>query len=95
MLGDVLEDGQRKGRRLAGAGLGTAEHIAPFKQRRDGAGLNGRGVDVVLSRHSTLHSALQAGAEVIDVVVQDEFTHDVVAYLPGPEPRIITVFDCT
>ena len=32
---DLGEDGQREGRRLAGAGLGDAQHVAPGQVRRD------------------------------------------------------------
>jgi len=33
-----------------------------------------------------------AGGQVLDVVIQDEYTHDVVARLPG---GLLVVFDCT
>ena len=38
-----LEHRQRKRRRLAGSGLGTAQHIAPRQHQRNGLFLNGRG----------------------------------------------------
>ena len=41
--GEVLQDGQREGGGLAGAGLGDAQHVAALQQRRDGARLDRRG----------------------------------------------------
>src|SRR3712207_7041252 len=38
-----VQDGQREGRGLAGAGLGDAEQVAPFQHRGDGLGLDGGG----------------------------------------------------
>ena len=68
-------------------------------------------VDDFLRRHRTLHELVLAGGEVLDVVVQDEFTHDVVARISiakaglvkdgagsgkGPSTgEIIVVFDST
>ena len=40
---DRLEHRHGEGRRLAGAGLGLAQHVAAFEQRRDRPGLNWRG----------------------------------------------------
>ena len=42
----ALDDGQREGRRLAGAGLGDAEQIAALQKRGDGLCLNGGGMGV-------------------------------------------------
>ena len=41
--GEVLQHGQREGRRLAGAGLGDAQNVTALQQRRDGARLDRRG----------------------------------------------------
>ena len=41
--GEVLQDGQREGGGLAGAGLGDAQHVAALQQCRDGARLDRRG----------------------------------------------------
>lgn len=38
---------------------------------------------------------LGAGGEVLDVVIQDEFTHDVVARLPSSAGALLVVFDST
>jgi hypothetical protein len=38
---ESLEHRQREGRRLAGAGLGEAQHVAPCECGRDGLGLDG------------------------------------------------------
>jgi len=40
-----------------------------------------RCVDACL-RHRTLEHVLREGYDVVDVVVQDEFTHDVIARTP-------------
>jgi hypothetical protein len=49
----------------------------------------------LLRDHPTLHALLGAGAEVLDVVIQDEFTHDVVARVPTPIGALLLVFDST
>jgi hypothetical protein len=41
--GEAIEDRQREGRRLAGAGAGAAEEISPPQKVRDGLGLDGVG----------------------------------------------------
>ena len=46
--GEVIEDRQREGRGLAGAGLGDADDVAPGEQQRDGLGLDRGGGDVFL-----------------------------------------------
>ena len=43
----MLQDGQREGRGLAGAGLGNAQHVTALQQQRDGAGLDRRGMGIV------------------------------------------------
>ncbi|MCA9552861.1 MAG: hypothetical protein KC933_22695 [Myxococcales bacterium] len=48
-----------------------------------------------LDAHRTLHDLLRAGGEVLDVVIQDEFTHDVVARLPSSAGALLVVFDST
>ena len=44
--GEVIEDRQREGRGLAGAGLGDADDVALGEQQRDGLGLDRGGGDV-------------------------------------------------
>ena len=48
-----------------------------------------------LRQNRTLHDLLKAGAEVLDVVIQDEYTHDVVARLPSQAGDLLVVFDTT
>lgn len=48
-----------------------------------------------LRDHGTLHDLIHAGGEVIDVVIQDEYTHDVIARLPASGGASLVVFDCT
>ncbi len=48
VLGEVMEDRQREGRGLAGAGLGDADDIAAGEHLRDGLGLDRGGSDVLL-----------------------------------------------
>jgi hypothetical protein len=38
--------------------------------------------DIFLHAHTTLHDLIKSGGSVVDVVIQDEFTHDVIARLP-------------
>ncbi len=46
--GEALQNGEREGGRLAGAGLRHADEIATFEEVRNGLGLDGRGLGVVL-----------------------------------------------
>lgn len=46
------------------------------------------------TRLATLEDVLRWGGDVIDVIVQDEYTHDVVARAPGMPPGFL-VFDTT
>ncbi len=46
------------------------------------------------ARLVTLEDVLRWGADVIDVIVQDEYTHDVVARAPKAPPGFL-VFDTT
>ncbi len=55
-----LEDGQRKGCRLAGPGLGQAEHVAALEGRGDGLNLNRPRLDKAGRRDA----AVQDGVEV-------------------------------
>ena len=48
-----------------------------------------------LAANPTLHDLVVAGGEVLDVVIQDEYTHDVVARLPGGVDGLLVVFDGT
>ena len=48
VLGEVIEDRQREGRGLAGAGLGDADDVAGGEHLRDGLGLDRGGSDVLL-----------------------------------------------
>ena len=41
MLAQAVEDRQREGRRLAGAGLGGGEEVASLEDERDGGVLDG------------------------------------------------------
>lgn len=54
-----------------------------------------RAAEDYLARHATLHDLLTDGGEVLEVVVQDEYTHDVVARVDTAVGRIIAVFDST
>ena len=57
---EAIQHGQRKGGRLAGAGLGTAHQIPAGQHRRDGRCLNGRrGLIACL-----LHSAQKRGGQI-------------------------------
>ena len=44
VIRQAVQQGQGESRRLAGAGLGDAQQVAPFEQRRDGLALNRSGV---------------------------------------------------
>lgn len=46
------------------------------------------------TRLGTLEDLLRWGGDVIDVIVQDEYTHDVIARAPGSPPGFL-VFDTT
>ena len=48
-----------------------------------------------LRAHRTLEALLRAGGAVVDIVVQDEFTHDVVARIPNGTDSLLVVFDST
>ncbi len=67
------------------------EDVVPW--RADGGAQ--RAAEDFLAAHATLHDLLRAGGDVLDVVVQDEYTHDVVAAIDTPVGRIIAVFDST
>src|SRR5689334_25383674 len=54
VLGEALEQREAERGRLAGAGLGDAEHVAPRKHEGNGLGLDGSGLNIVLGRKSTL-----------------------------------------
>jgi hypothetical protein len=60
---DALEDGQRERRGLAGAGGGLAEQVSPGEDRRDGLGLDGRGLLVAegVERPQGLGTQAEAG----------------------------------
>ena len=49
------EDRQRERRGLAGAGLRAADHVLPGEDQRNGAKLNGRGLDVTHGLHAFEH----------------------------------------
>ena len=44
LAGEALQDRQRESRRLAGAGLGEAHHVAALQKRRDGLAWMGVGM---------------------------------------------------
>ena len=50
--GEMLQQRQAEGRRLAGAGLGDAEHIAARKTERNGLRLDRGRMGIVLGRES-------------------------------------------
>lgn len=47
------------------------------------------------SRLHTLEDVLRWGGDVIEVVVQDEFTHDVIVRGPRSDASVFLVFDTT
>jgi len=51
VLGEAVEDGQREGGRLAGAGLGGGEDVAAGEDDRDGPFLHRRRLGVSLLGH--------------------------------------------
>ncbi len=55
-----MENGQREGRRLAGAGLGDAQHVAAGEKFGDGPRLDRRRGDVVSVDQRTLDRLGQA-----------------------------------
>ena len=64
VLQQAVQDRQREGRGLAGAGLGDADHVAPGERERDGLGLDGGGGEVVFF---TKRSRDQVGeAEILE-----------------------------
>ena len=50
----ALQNGQREGRSLAGAGLGDAEQIAPGEKMRNGLSLDGRRLGIILGNQGAL-----------------------------------------
>ena len=60
LAGEALQDRQREGRGLAGAGLGAAEQIAAREQVRDRLQLDGGRGGVVLGAHGALDRLDQA-----------------------------------
>ena len=54
VLRQFLENGQRKGARLAGTGLGNAQHVPAFKKLRNGLSLDRRRRGVVTRRQGAL-----------------------------------------
>jgi hypothetical protein len=58
--GKAVEDGQRKGRRLAGAGLGDAQQVTAFEQVRDGLRLDRGRSGVVLGADGAQDRLAQA-----------------------------------
>jgi hypothetical protein len=59
-LRELVEDGQREGRRLAGAGLGDAQHVPAGEKLWNGALLNRRRNDVIIGDQGTLDRFGQA-----------------------------------
>ena len=59
LLPQCIQQGQGESRRLAGAGLGTAQQVFAFDCRRNGLCLNGRGGFVFFVRQSTLQRGNQ------------------------------------
>lgn len=52
-------------------------------------------LEAFLALYPTLHDLIRGGGEVLDVVIQDEFTHDVIAWVPTPMGLRLAVFDST
>jgi hypothetical protein len=50
---------------------------------------------VNLDRLETLEDVLRWGGHVLEVVVQDEYTHDVIVRPPGGAADQVLVFDTT
>lgn len=48
-----------------------------------------------LAGHRTLHDVISARADVVKVVIQDEYTHDIVVRLPPSFGSLLVVFDST
>jgi len=60
LRGEPLQDGQGEARRLAGAGLGGAQKVAPGKDDGDGLRLDGGGFGVTLLGNSAEQLGRQA-----------------------------------
>ena len=73
-----LQDGQRESRRLAGAGLGNAEHVAALQQGRNGACLDRRRGGVLGSVQGTQQRLGQAE------IRKRNFTHWKIVLLAAP-----------
>ena len=56
----LMQQGQRKGRGLAGTGLGNAQKVAPFKHGRNGLGLDGGWGFVALILQSLKEKGIEA-----------------------------------
>ena len=54
------ENGQRERRRLAGAGLRDADEVVPREDRRDGGGLDRRGLGVAGFLHGLQNFGIKA-----------------------------------
>jgi hypothetical protein len=60
-IDELLQQRQRKRRRLARTRLRRAQHVAPFKNGGDGGGLDGGGGDVALFLHGAQECGQQCG----------------------------------
>ena len=60
VLAESGQDRQRERRGLAGAGLRAADHVLPCEDQRNGAKLNGRGLDIAHGPHAFEHRVGQA-----------------------------------
>ena len=67
----AIEDGQREGRRLAGAGLGDAEKIVALEKVGDRAGLDGRRNGITRIAHGARKRL--GKAEIREVVQEESF----------------------
>ena len=68
--GKLMQQGQRKGRGLAGTGLGNAQQVAPFQHGRNGLGLDGGWGFVALILQSLKEKGVEA--QSLEVIGHDE-----------------------
>ena len=66
--------------------------MLPFEDRAGLAEAAASALRAWATRPATLEELLRTEARIVDVVVQDEYTHDVVAAVEG---GLFLVYDCT
>ncbi|MEO1228825.1 MAG: hypothetical protein AAFZ18_07975 [Myxococcota bacterium] len=52
-------------------------------------------LECFLAENRSLEDLVRSGGDVLEVVVQDEFTHDVIAWVPTRAGVRLAVFDST